>query len=278
MIEEIRQKAKELLAASKVDMVIGYRRSGDGVSTVPAFIDSAQDVDSLVWDQNCVYNLANYLREFPGKKIGVVAKGCDARAIVVLLQENQLERENLFIIGVECGVTDISEKCAACPRTVSAICDILIKEKGRKSGAPGNEKDAYAAVEALEARRAEERLGLWREEFSRCIRCYACRQVCPMCYCPKCVADQTMPAWFSKATSLEGNFAWNVTRAFHLAGRCVDCGECERACPVGIPLRDLNKKLEKEAKELYKYEAGSSVEAKPLFASYDKDDPKDFIK
>lgn len=87
-----------------------------------------------------------------------------------------------------------------------------------------------------------------------------------------------MPAWFSRANSLKGNLSWNVTRAMHLAGRCIDCGECERACPVGIPLRDLNKKIEKDVKELFNYEAGSSVEQKPLLSCFDKNDPTDFIK
>lgn len=99
-----------------------------------------------------------------------------------------------------------------------------------------------------------------------------------MCYCPKCVADQSMPAWFSKGTNLEGNFSWNVIRAMHLAGRCIDCGECERACPVGIPLREINKKIEKDVLELFSYQAGASQEAKPLFACFDKNDPDSFIK
>ena len=118
----------------------------------------------------------------------------------------------------------------------------------------------------------------FKNELSKCIRCYACRQICPMCYCPRCVADQVAPSWFSKATSLEGNFVWNVIRAIHLAGRCVDCGECQRACPVGIPLRDINKKIEKDIKELFKYEVGSSVEQKPLLSCFDKNDPEDFIR
>jgi len=87
-----------------------------------------------------------------------------------------------------------------------------------------------------------------------------------------------MPAYFSKAVNLEGNFSWNIVRAMHLAGRCIDCGECERACPAGIPLRDINKKIERDIKELFKYQAGVSCEQKPLFSCFDKDDPADFIK
>jgi len=66
-------------------------------------------------------------------------------------------------------------------------------------------------------------------------------------------------------------------RAFHLAGRCVGCGECERACPVNIPLMELNKKLTKDVKELFEYTSGIEVEEKPLFGTFKPDDPEEFI-
>jgi ferredoxin len=297
MVEELRVKARELLKSKQVELVIGYQRVSDGVSATPCFIEDKKDADLLIWDAYCVYNLSSYLKDHPGKKIGIVAKYCDLRSIVVLLQENQLKRENLFIIEMEChGVIDekrlqfsdtqnqeisFAQKCKSCQWSKLSISDYLIKDKGEKSAAflaTPDDYDEYGPIRKMEAKAVSERLKFWQEEFSRCIRCYACRQVCPMCYCPKCVAEQTQPSWFSKATNLEGNFSWNVTRAMHLAGRCIDCGECERACPVGIPLRDINKKIEKDVKELFSYEAGSSVEAKPLFACFDKNDPEGFIK
>lgn len=295
MIEKIKNKAKELLKNKQIELCIGYRRASGGILAMPAFIDKEEDAGLLIWDEYCVYNLANYLKEFPDKKIGVVAKGCDIKAINVLLQESQIKRENLYIIAVECpGVIDekrlsstgteaqkicFAQKCIGCKVFTPELYDILITdEKGTKKGPPETGKDEYESVRKLEAKSIEERLKLWREEFSRCIRCYACRQVCPMCYCTKCVADQDMPVWFSKATSLEANFTWNITRAMHLAARCIDCGECERACPVGIPLRDINKKIEKDIKEMFKYEAGLNAQQKSLLSCFDKNDPGDFIK
>ncbi len=170
------------------------------------------------------------------------------------------------------------ERCKGCKTSIPSLYDVLISQKEQKTQAPGLEEDPYEAVRKFEAKSIEERFKFWQGEFSRCIRCYACRQICPLCYCPRCVADQAIPAWFSRATVLKGNFAWNVTRAIHLAGRCIDCGECERACPVGIPLREINKKIEKDIKELFNYEAGKDIEAKPLLAGFDKNDPGDFIK
>lgn len=294
MIEEIKHKVKELLKTKQVDVVIGYKRATDKVSATPAFIGKEEEADSLIWDAYCVYNLANYLKEFPGKKVGIVGKECDIKSIIVLLQENQLKREDVFIIGVECpGVIDekkiskdgetlgevgFDQRCKICKPSTPSVYDVLISQKDKKNQAPKPEKDAYENVRKFEAKSIEERFKFWQGEFSRCIRCYACRQICPLCYCPRCVAEQTMPVWFSRATSLEGNFSWNVNRAMHLAGRCIDCGECERVCPVGIPLRDINKKIEKDIKELFNYEAGSNAEQKPLLSCFDKNDPEDFIR
>ncbi|MBU4590366.1 MAG: 4Fe-4S dicluster domain-containing protein [Candidatus Omnitrophica bacterium] len=287
MIDQIKTKAKELLKTKKVDIVIGYKKASDRIGAIPAFIDKEGDIDKLIWDGYCVYNLSNYLKDFPGKKIGIVTKGCDAKSMTVLLQENQLKREDIFIIGIECsGIVDekrkggdiaYDERCKGCKPATPPIYDVLIKEEEKKQ-APRLEQDPYESVRKLETKSIEEKFKFWQDEFSRCIRCYACRQICPLCYCPRCVAEQTQPAWFSKAVSVEGNFSWNVNRAMHLAGRCIDCGECERACPVGIPLRDINKKIEKDVKELFSYEAGVDTEQKPLFSSFDKNDPEDFIK
>lgn len=293
MVEELRVKVRELLKNKQVDLIIGYQRASDGISAMPCFIENEKDVDLLIWDAYCVYNLSGYLKDHLGRKIGIVAKDCDLRSIVVLLQENQLKREDLFILGMECqGVIDekrlqfsdtqnqeisFAQKCKSCQSSKLSISDYVIKDKGEQRKTP-DDYDEYGSIRKMEAKATSERLKFWDEEFSRCIRCYACRQICPMCYCPKCVAEQTQPSWFSKATNLEGNFSWNVTRAMHLAGRCIDCGECERACPVGIPLRDINKKIQKDVKELFSYEAGSSAEAKPLFACFDKNDPEGFIK
>ncbi len=136
----------------------------------------------------------------------------------------------------------------------------------------------FAEVINFESKSAKERWEHFREELSKCIRCYACRNVCPLCYCKMCCVDQTMPVWFGKTNDLSDTMIYHIVRAFHVAGRCVDCGACSRACPMGINLRELVKKTEKIMKERYGYEAGVSLEAVPPLGEFKMEDPQEFIK
>jgi ferredoxin len=289
MIEKIKEHAGRLLKEGSVELVLAYKRATDGLSACPAFVRHPEDVESLIWDSLCVYNLSNFLPGLRGKKVAIVAKGCDIRAIVGLVQEHQVDRKEVLVIAVECaGVLDstvfgeppkdckVQAKCRSCKVHSPKFFDILVKDE-RLGEKVVDEAEPYSEVDELERLSPEERFDFWKSEFSKCIKCYACRQACPLCYCPTCVADQTSPRWLSREARFLGNFSWNVTRAFHLAGRCIDCGECERVCPVGIPLRKLNKKLEKYILETYGYTAGVDTEAKPPLQDFRPEDKGDFI-
>ncbi|UCC76080.1 MAG: 4Fe-4S dicluster domain-containing protein, partial [Anaerolineales bacterium] len=135
-----------------------------------------------------------------------------------------------------------------------------------------------AQVREIEEMTASERWAWWEEQFSRCIRCYACRQVCPFCYCEQCISDENQPQWIGKSPSPENNRTWNIIRALHLVGRCTDCGECDRVCPVDIPLSLLAVKMAGEVEEAFDYRAGADANAKPALHSFRPDDPDDFIR
>jgi L-lactate utilization protein LutB len=135
-----------------------------------------------------------------------------------------------------------------------------------------------AAVEEIEALATAERRALWDRYFERCLRCYACRNVCPLCYCRECVFDQHDPRWVSPAAAVASNRSFHLIRAYHLAGRCVDCGECERACPVGIPLRLINRKTARVVEESFHFQAGIDPEARSPLVAFAAEDPQEFIE
>ena len=279
LTQQIREQARQLLTEERVDLVIGYE-SGPTGRARPAFIYKADDVERLIWGDGCVHNLVNYLhdkkhsprRGVDPPRVGIVVKPCDSRSLNVLLAEQQIERERIFVIGVACdGVRgdggELAARCARCTDRVPALYDVLIGE------APQVEpvEDDYADLARIEALPPAERLSFWLHEFDRCIRCYACRQVCPGCYCTTCMFERDDGLWVSMGIELEEKYVFHLGRALHLAGRCAECNECERVCPMGLPLSLLNRRLVREVDALYHHRAGREETLSPLLFELGED-------
>jgi ferredoxin len=262
-----------------VDCVIGYEASArDGAR--PVFIYDSADVERLVWNEHCVHNLVTYLhdKKKPQKRgqeplrIAIVAKPCDSRAVNVLLAEEQIARERVFVIGVVCeGMAgegaEGQERCARCVDRVPVIYDVLIGEPPK--GTPV--EDDFADLAEVEDLPPNERLAFWLREFDRCIRCYACRQVCPGCYCTTCMFERDDGLWIDAGIELGQKHMFHLGRALHLAGRCVECNECERVCPMGLPLSLLNRMLTREMETLFGHRAGREEELSPLLFELGED-------
>jgi ferredoxin len=302
LTKAIREEARRLLESGEVDVVIGFTEGTLPLRAAPVFIRKAADVDRLIWSPFCENNLARYLRGVRDNKVAIVAKGCDTRSVIALIVEHQLEREKVYIIGVPCqGMIDrrtvarrvpgevlsahqdgeeivvkgngfsmrlprsevLYRSCAACAHPNPVLHDVLLAEPVEVSA-----EDPYAYVRQIEEKPAEERAAYFASEAERCIRCYACRQACPMCYCDECFVDHTTPRWIESGVTPAGQQAWQIGRAYHLAGRCVNCGACERACPVEIDLVYLNGKSSKDAWEVYGFEAGIDVDKPPPLAVF----------
>jgi len=311
--EEIRAVARRLFEDDKVDLIIGFENGSLPLRATPCSIRNAEDVERLVWNSGCENNLSVYIPKKKGR-IGIVAKGCDSRSLVGLVKEKQIEREKLIIIGVPCqGMIDrkilnwalkgrealeIEEKpegivlkgndfeevvqkndllpdsCKTCTHRNPILFDVLIGDNTEEN----KETDEFETIKRFEALSSDERWEYFTQEAGKCIRCYACRNACPLCYCEECCVDGSQPQWFGKSIELTDTQVFHIMRAFHTTGRCVDCGACVRACPMDVNLRFLNKKIDKDVRELFSFEAGIDMEQPPPLSTFGLDDPDEFIK
>ncbi|MBQ9480783.1 MAG: 4Fe-4S dicluster domain-containing protein [Clostridia bacterium] len=311
-VAEIAQKrAIQLLNQGAVNRVLGWKKGEFPYDETPAVFASADELKDFVYDSFSSPNLSKYLIEESRKEGKVLAflKPCDTYSFNQLIKEHRVNRENVYIIGIECGgmidvVTlknrgavgltgadddgenitahtlygDVKvrkeevllEKCQACKGKKHVIYDELIIVN------PQDEKprDRFAGVEAIEAMTPQERFDFWRAQLSKCIRCNACRNICPACSCLQCVFDNPKSGVASKASpdTFEEQL-YHIIRAFHVAGRCTDCGECSRVCPQDIPLHLLNRKFIKDMSAFYgEYKAGEDSETRPPLVDFSKDD------
>ncbi|MBE5921335.1 MAG: 4Fe-4S ferredoxin [Lachnospiraceae bacterium] len=310
-MQKIVDKINELFANDTVDRVLGWKTGEFSYDRTPAVFTKDTGLDGFVYDDFCGSNLSKYLisESAKGGKMAVLLKPCDTYSYNQLVKEHRIKTENVYVVAIPCrgkvnveaikaqgvkGILSVEEtagdtlkvstlygdcecdrndvlyeKCSVCQKT-HVVYDEIIEEEPYDRP----RKDRFAEVEALEAMTAEERFAFWREQLSKCIRCNACRNACPVCNCHKCIFDNANSGVAAKANTdeFEENM-FHIIRAFHVAGRCTDCGECSRVCPQNIPLHLLNRKYIKEMNELYgEYQAGADAETKGPLTNFTKDD------
>lgn len=283
---KIRALAREALSSGSVDLVLGFEKGDFFNESCPVFIQSLDDVDRLIWDEYCVHLLSKYLIEELQRvdKIAVFLKGCDSKAFNQLVKDKRLDESRIVIYGIPCqGMVDIRkedqglyDKCLGCENPNPVLYHERI---GEEVDISNSGQDKFEKVIAIEAMTADEKYNYWTDQFSKCVRCYACRNVCPACSCVKCIFENPEAGVSGKAKLESEDQFFHLTRAYHVAGRCVDCGECSRVCPEGIPLDQLNRKIIKDIEELYgSYDAGLQNTGKGALVTYELNDLDPFEK
>ncbi len=312
MQEMMKKRAIELLDSGDVTRIIGWKKGEFAYDPTPAVFETAEEIEKdFVYDDFTAANVSKYLIKEMTKdgKTLVFLKPCDTYSLNQLTAEHRIDREKVYVIGVQCdGKADVekikekgidgiigiesdgdsliiktiygdervnrvdvmSDRCLACKSKKLASYDEIIGEDGEDIPDCGR----FDMVEQLEQMTSEERFSFWQGELSRCIRCNACRNVCPACTCESCVFDNPKSGIAQKAAadSFEEKM-FHIIRAYHVAGRCTDCGECSRVCPEHIPLHLLNRKFIKDMDDLYgEYQAGDDTESKHPLTSFTYDD------
>lgn len=310
-MQELKNRAQALLESGEAVRVLGWKIGDLAYNPEPAYFTTKEELEEFTYDDFCGANLSQYMIEASKLegKTAVFLKPCDTYSFNQLLKEHRVDCEKAYIIGIGCdGKLDINkiqaqgikgiesidetkvqtlygekefdrqtallERCHVCKGKEHRIYDELIGDSEET-----NDEERFAGVEMVEAMTSEEKFVFFQAELSKCIRCNACRNVCPACTCRKCVFDSNK---FDSAQKVNVDTfeekMFHIIRAFHVAGRCTDCGECSRVCPQGIPLHLFNRKLIKDVDELYgEFKAGEDSETKGPLTDFTFEDAEPSI-
>ncbi|MBE6348401.1 MAG: 4Fe-4S ferredoxin [Spirochaetaceae bacterium] len=271
-------RAKELLSNGTVNRVIGWEKGLFEDDQTPRIFTSVEELDkNFVYDEYSVATVSKYLIKETKKEGKILAflKANDTYSFNQLVKEHRVNRENVYIVAVPSNSEAQKGKIhVVYDEIMDSDGKITSKKEESQEDKEAFNKERFEMVAKLEAMTADERFAFWQNELSKCIRCNACRNVCPACTCEQCVFDNPKSGIAQKAAadSFEEKM-FHIIRAFHVAGRCTDCGECSRVCPQHIPLYLLNRKYIKDVDEIYgEYQAGEDTETRAPLNTYKTDD------
>ena len=260
-MDNLRNKVEELLVNGNIDLFIGYEE-GTRLPR-PVFVSSVEDVEKLIFDDQCTGNLAVYLTRkdlVGGKKVAIAASYYALKSLSQLYDENQIKEDCLNVFGLV-------------DNNIRQFENIAEIKEYLKTATPPEKLNDDELVKQIEAMTMEERWEFWTNELSKCFKCYACRAACPMCYCTKCIVEVNRPQWIQPWAATTSNMEWQINRVMHMAGRCSDCGSCGAACPLGLPVHILTHKMAALVKENF----GEQSEKGNVLSTFKPEDKETFI-
>ena len=91
--------------------------------------------------------------------------------------------------------------------------------------------------------------------------------------------NQRREGWVGKQNNVAENRFYGLTRVMHIGDRCIECGECERACPMDLPLMKLNRKVIHDLNDLFgEFESAMDLDGAPEpLIVYDLGDREEFM-
>jgi formate dehydrogenase subunit beta len=357
---------KFALESKRVDAVLAIKaRDGNRYDGIPVLITDPQEVIGAAGALHCASpNIARCLKEYldgaSALRIAVTCRPCDAKAIIELAKREQINVENLLLVGLNCtgtlppvaarrmfeeefginpadvvgediedgkltvrlkdgterekSLAELEEKgygrrgnCRRCETSIPTMADIACGRWGVEDGKKATFVEIFseqgsalvdAAIEAgdilveqpddeaVEIRRRkeeaatelarewqerdfapfkamslDERFDYWFGQFSQCIKCFGCRDACPICYCKDCWLEPDRG--FVLGGEVPPDAMWPMVRAVHVMDSCVNCGQCQDVCSMNLPLSRFIFMLNREIAAIFKYEPGMDVETLP---------------
>jgi len=300
-MEELRHLVKEMLKKGIVQGVLApVRESGNG-NVSPCFVTTERDADRIALDSYYPFSLAKLVSKQVGKdtKVGMVGTTCDVQALIELAKREQVVLDKVLVIGVECEEEGFPYPwCRRCEHLVPSMADVAFYQDGTVSANTEKGKELLSLMNASAREKREtppeakeralqrqeedwaklarlepkERLDYWLSYFDRCIKCYGCRNSCPICFCKDCYLEPHK--LIVKPGGNPPDKMFHLVRLMHVGDSCVNCGRCEASCPMSIPISRLYHALNKELSALFGYEPGLDLSSLPPLGMITEEDMK----
>lgn len=260
MLDTVKNISRSILRERQADGVLGLTRQKsttleEGMDIIqPHVFADPGELDDLVIEPKWLFaKLAmTILRSSPESyRLAVICRGCDERAVIELIKRNQIEKDRIATVGIACSQEQAS--VCLCQRPYPEKLDAGVAAEGVDPFQDGQIRELLMGDDGT-------RMEKWAKLLKRCIKCYGCRNSCPICVCIPCKLEDEV--WVDTGSIPAGMIPYHLIRAFHLSDTCVACGACQEACPVHIPLLALQLSMREILRKNFGYEAGIDPERK----------------